>query len=77
MVSHNVVVLNPRNMLTFWYRLSDDILMSRSQDVIITWHWLAFRRFFRVGQYEAIYAEPQRTDFNDSRTGADPVCHRF
>ena len=49
-------------------RLSDDILMSRSQNIIITWQWLAFRRFFRMGQFEAIYPEPQRTDFNDSRT---------
>ena len=48
-------------------RLSDDILMSHSLDRIFIWQWLGFRRFFRIGQFEAIYPEPQRTDFNDSR----------
>lgn len=42
-------------------------MISHAAELIITWRWLGFRRFFRKDQFEAVNSNPQRTDFHSSR----------
>ncbi|WVR08181.1 hypothetical protein IAU60_005227 [Kwoniella sp. DSM 27419] len=46
--------------------LSEDVLITRGRQQLVTWQWLAYSRFFRPGISKPMGTTPQTSDYIDS-----------
>ncbi|WVQ75114.1 hypothetical protein IAR50_004723 [Cryptococcus sp. DSM 104548] len=61
--------------LDFVSWLTDDILVVRSDKVMVTWQWLSYPRYFREDEFAALGTDPPFGDYTDS--GSFMVLARY